>query len=173
MREAVIFDMDGTLCDVRSIRHLVDVPGAESRVRPNFHEFHSQSFHCPPFPLVVDLLNRARKERLAIIVVTGREKRWSFLTSRWLSEHEIEYDELKMRPDGDFRPDHLIKAEIQQSLSWAYRILLAIDDRRDIAQVWQRAGIPTSLVSGSGQLAELEWPPSHRSRTSPVWFSAT
>ncbi|WP_092501608.1 hypothetical protein [Agrococcus jejuensis] len=40
---AVLFDVDGTLCDVRSIRHHVDGTG-----RRNFDAFHAESIDCPP-----------------------------------------------------------------------------------------------------------------------------
>ena len=51
MQEAAIFDMDGTLCDVRSIRHYVQYKPNHR----NFHKFHGESINCPAYPEVKEL----------------------------------------------------------------------------------------------------------------------
>lgn len=40
-REALPFDIEGTRCDVRAIRHLADGQGS-------FHAFHTAPVNCPP-----------------------------------------------------------------------------------------------------------------------------
>lgn len=157
MRDAVILDVDGTLCDVRSIRHYVD-GGADGRARRDFNRFHSESIHCPPFKDVVALARRAKALGLAVLVVTGREDRWSFLTSAWLGEQGVDYDELMMRPSKDYRADEVIKSEILREILAAYRPILAVDDRTDIADIWRTAGIPTVLVDAEGSLGALAGP---------------
>lgn len=150
---AVIVDIDGTLCDVRGIRHFVD-GDTEGKRRRDFDRFHAESIKCPAFHDVVTLVSRAKANGLAILVVTGREERWSFLTSTWLAEHQVEYDELFMRSAKDYRPDHVIKAEMLHAIVDSYRPVLAVDDREDIAEVWASAGIPTAIVGEDGQVAK-------------------
>jgi hypothetical protein len=154
----MIFDVDGTLCDVRSVRHHVERPKGALHFQPNFNRFHSDSILCPAHMKVVTLLNCARAEGYAILIVTGREEKWSFLTSRWLSDWSISYDELIMRPARDNRPDATVKADIERNISMRYRARLAVDDRLDIIAVWQRAGIATRTVSPDGEIGPIQWP---------------
>lgn len=157
LAEAIIFDVDGTLCDVRSVRHHVERPSDTLRFRPNFNRFHSESIYCPAHEQVVRLLNRAREAGYVILVVTGREEKWSFLTSTWLSEWSISYDELIMRPARDNRSDAIVKAEIEREISKRFNARLAVDDREDIIEVWQRAGIATCRVSPDGNIGPIRW----------------
>jgi hypothetical protein len=168
--DAVICDVDGTLCDVRSVRHHVERPEGSLHFRPNFNRFHSESISCPAHPQVVSLLARARDAGFAVIIVTAREEKWSFLTSTWLSDWSIGYDELLMRPARDNRPDAVVKAEIERDIAMRYNARLAIDDRSDIIEVWQRAGIATSRVSLDGRVGPIEWP-TEVSRQQLGWFA--
>lgn len=115
------------------------------------------------------MLRKARAAGYAVIVVTGREEKWWFLTSNWLAERGIEYDELLMRPAKDSRPDTVVKSEIERDIARRYNARLAIDDRADIIAVWKRAGIATSRVSLDGHLGPIEWPPSV-SKQNLDWF---
>ncbi|MFJ3958479.1 hypothetical protein [Arthrobacter sp. NPDC090010] len=172
-REAVIFDVDGTLCDVRSIRHLVagvagatsagvatagTMPGGGVRFKANFDAFHGASIDCPPHPRVVEVLQEAQAEGRVVLVVTGRSEKWSFVTTLWMQEHGISFDELMMRPSGDFRPDSVVKSEIAQRILARYRPVLALDDRDDIIAVWHAAGIPTRKVTLDGEVLAVVVP---------------
>lgn len=159
LADAVICDVDGTLCDVRSVRHYVERPEGSTGFKPDFNRFHSESIECPPHHDVVNLLDRARTAGYAVIIVTGREERWSFLTSTWLSDWSIKYDELLMRRTKDNSPDSVVKAAIERDIATRYNARLAIDDRRDIIAVWQGAGIATAHVSPDGRVGPVEWPP--------------
>ena len=79
------------------------------------------------------------------------------MTSQWLADWSIYYDELIMRPARDGRPDAIVKAEIERNISRRYNAMLAIDDRPDIIEVWQRAGIATSRVSLDGKVGPIQW----------------
>jgi FMN phosphatase YigB (HAD superfamily) len=141
-REAVIFDCDGTLVDVTSIRHHV-------LARPkNFDAFHYASIFCPAIGWVVEELDRHRQDGRTIVVVTAREYRWGTLTENWLADHAVEYDELHMRPTGDYRSDVLIKGEILARLRERHNIVHAYDDNPAIIDLWRSHGIPTTTVPG-------------------------
>lgn len=149
-RAAIICDMDGTLVDVRGIRHLV-APGS----RRDFDAFHSASIDCPINDAVRDLLLLEKERGAKVIIVTARAERWAFLTSLWLSEHGIDADELIMRQALDYRPDHEVKTEFARALAQRYDVIAAVDDRDDIIAVWQGFGFPTIKVSEDGQLAPI------------------
>ncbi len=156
--EAIICDLDGTLCDVSRIRYLVERPAIGKGFKPNFDQFHASSIDCPAYPEVTSLLKRARRSGLAILIVTGREEKWSFLTSTWLREKNIAYDELLMRRAKDYRPDAEIKAEIAIELSARFDARIAIDDRRSLIDTWKSAGIAAAIVSDRGEVGPIEWP---------------
>lgn len=136
--EAIIFDVDGTLCDVRSVRHYVT---GDQR---DFTAFHKASLFCPPNHAVRDL---ARMSDQAVVVVTARDARFERVTRDWLAKHDIAFEALYMRPWGDQRKDAVVKAEILTAiLADGFVPVLAVDDRDDIIEVWNAAGIPTLKV---------------------------
>ncbi|TFD36287.1 hypothetical protein E3T34_01020 [Cryobacterium sp. TMT1-62] len=155
---AIICDVDGTLCDVRRIRHFVERPAGAERFRANFAQFHSASEACPTFPQVTQLIGTLALDGYAIVVVTAREARWAELTERWLDKHGVRRVELITRRDLDYRPDAVVKAEICGEVQSRYETRLAVDDRDDILAVWAGASIPTLRVDAAGSLSAVMWP---------------
>ena len=154
---AVICDVDGTLCDVRTIRHFVERPAGSERFRADFARFHAASKDCPPFPKVSGLVRRLDLEGYAIVIVTARAGRWAELTERWLDEHRVPRSELITRRDLDNRSDAVVKAEICAEVQSRYTARLAIDDRDDILAVWEASSIPTLKVDDAGRLSRIRW----------------
>lgn len=140
--EAELFDVDGTLCDVRGIRHYVTHPNRD------FHSFHMASQFCPPNPEVVDLASEARAKGRTVIVLTARLARYRMLTRRWLNAWDIPFDVLRTRRDGDFRKDAVIKREILHELRQSYRVVKAHDDNPAVIAVWEDEGLEVNVVPG-------------------------
>lgn len=141
-QDAHIFDVDGTLCNVKGIRHLI-----MGTVR-NFNAFHYASASCPPNAWVADKARRLHRDGVAILVVTARVEKFRRLTSWWLADHDIPSDELEMRADGDYRKDFVVKQEILQRLRLKYHIIGADDDNPAVIALWKHEGIPYTLVPG-------------------------
>lgn len=141
-QKAELYDVDGTLCDVRGIRHYVT---SGSR---DFHSFHMASQFCPPNHDVVEQARAARAEGRAVIVLTARMARYRMLTRRWLNSWDIPFDILRTRRDGDFRKDAVVKREILASLRRDFDIVRAYDDNPAVIEVWQSEGIETVVVPG-------------------------
>ena len=140
-KPSVIFDVDGTLCDVSAIRHYVEGK------RRNFAAFHKASLFCPPRPEVAMMWEAAGDLKYHRLVVTGRDARFERVTRDWLLKHGFTPDKFYCRPWGDGRPDTVVKAEIlERILDDGFVPELAIDDRADIAEVWEAAGIKCVLV---------------------------
>ena len=106
MTDAVIADLDGTLCDVAGILHHLE--GDER----DFAAFHAASADCPPRAEVADAVRAAHDAGKAVLVVTSREFIWRDLTLDWLVGNEIPHDGLAMRIVGDYRADDVVKAEM-------------------------------------------------------------
>lgn len=147
--QAAIFDMDGTLCDVRSIRYIV----TDNPKHRNFHKFHNASIDCPAHPKVVQLYKHLQQQGLATIIVTARTSNFSFLTNLWLQEQDLTHSGLFMRARKDSRPDLDVKKDLLAEISKDFVPVLAVDDRPQIAEIWQANGIFTVLVSEEGELS--------------------
>ncbi|MEH3034791.1 MAG: hypothetical protein PGN07_12410 [Aeromicrobium erythreum] len=138
---AVVVDLDGTLCDTRAVAYLVE---GEER---DFAAFHAASADAPADPEVLAAVRAAHDAGDAVLVVTSREFVWRDLTLDWLARHEVPYDRLEMRIVGDYRPDHVVKAEIlERLLADGFAPHTAWEDRDDVADVWREHGLTVHLV---------------------------
>lgn len=139
--DAIIVDMDGTLCDVEGVRHYVEGGNRD------FRSFHEASRFCPTRVEVEAEVRDAHRDGFAVIIVTARDERYERATRDFLFRHQIPYDRLFMRPWGDQRRDTVVKEELLgRILEEGYSPVLAIDDRRDVAAVWQAHGIQVMFV---------------------------
>lgn len=143
---AVIFDMDGTLCDVRGIRHLINPANPGGR---NFHAFHVESTGCPANQQALDEWDRAGREGHARIIVTARTMDYWQHTLWWLLLNGLEPDDAFMRRHRDFRPDNIVKDELlTQHILPRYNVVRAIDDNPAVIAVWQQHSIDTVTIPG-------------------------
>jgi phosphoglycolate phosphatase-like HAD superfamily hydrolase len=141
MREAVIFDLDGTLCDTSEIVHLIEGDDKD------FAAFHAASAGCPARDDVVAAARAQADLGRAVLVVTSREFVWRDLSLDWLVAHDVPYDALHMRIVGDYRKDVVVKKEIlQQITDDGYSVLEAWDDAPAVVDLWRENGITVHVV---------------------------
>lgn len=144
MREAALFDVDGTLADVSGVRHYVL---ADPR-RKNFEKFHAGASYVPAHADVVDLAREQHEAGRVVVVVTARMEKWRYRTATWLQKWEVPFDHLLMRRDGDQRRDVEVKRDILAGIREHYEVVLAVDDNPSIIELWQSEGIPVHRVPG-------------------------
>jgi FMN phosphatase YigB (HAD superfamily) len=141
MRDAVIFDMDGTLCDTSSVEHFIT--GEEK----DYHAFHAASAGCPPHVAIVEAARAEREKGRAILVVSSREFIWRDLTLDWLVKYEVPYDALYLRIVGDYRKDVIVKTDIlKQITDDGFTVLAAWDDKPSVIDLWREHGIEVNVV---------------------------
>ncbi len=125
--DAVIFDIDGNLtCSMNGRSpfewHKVD------RDSPNHIVIEQVAFH--------------KSKGRRIIVCSGRDACCRALTIEWLNFYGIEFDELHMRPENDYRKDSLIKKEIYlTNIKDKYNVLCVYDDRIQVVMEWHKLGL--------------------------------
>ncbi len=146
-KKARIFDVDGTLCDVSSIRHLVR-GGPGNDYRKDFDAFHRESINCPPHPHVVKAAQESMAEGVAPLIVTARQTKYRNVTAFWLAMHDIPSERLYMRRTGDMRPDYEVKRDILARIRNSWDVIEAWDDNPNVIQLWREEGIPFVLVPG-------------------------
>lgn len=144
---AVIFDMDGTLADVSSIRHLV-AGGPQNNYSKNFTAFHEQSVNVPPHHEVVAMAHQAKKAGHAVLIVTARGARFRPHTAMWLAQNNVPSDAMYMRADNDHRPDYEVKRDIHDRISKSWDVVHAVDDNPNVLRLWREKNIPTTRIPG-------------------------
>ena len=149
MKTAVIFDMDGTLADVSSIRHHIKkFDETKRRVVKHFHRFHAESVSVPAHDYVVNAAQMAKMMGHDVLVVTARKHMWRHHTAWWLAMHNVPSDMLIMRGNEDNRKDYEVKKDMLNTIRKAYNVIHAWDDNPSIIKLWTKEGIPTTVVPG-------------------------
>lgn len=131
---SIIVDIDGTIADNMHRQSILEADPKD------WDSFFLECHQDEPIVPVVDIVQVLEKV-YSILIVTGRSEKYRELTKFWLKKHEIPYDKLYMRREGDYRPDHEIKEEILMKIRESYSPFLAIDDRQSVVDMWRRNGL--------------------------------
>jgi len=144
-KNAVIFDLDGTIFDPTHRLHFLDG-------KKDWKGFHDAMDQDPVFEDIARLARIFHRESekggeiKAVLLVTARHDDPSYkkMTIEALKRHNIPYHQLYMRKNNDYRPDQVVKAEIlERIIDDGYTPVLAIDDRKSIVDMWRSHGITT------------------------------
>lgn len=111
-----------------------------------------QRYHIYHMQAVDDLpanLHELTHERR--VIMTARPLRYRQLTQAWLRRHEIQFELLLMRNNLDHRSSVQIKEEMLTQWLPHYgiykdEIALAIDDQKEIVQMYQHHGVQAKLI---------------------------
>ncbi len=78
----------------------------------------------------------------AIVLLSGRGEETRAQTERWLARWEIPYDLLIMRPQGDYRPDQVLKLQaLRDQIEPHYRVTGVLEDRAKVVRMWRAQGL--------------------------------
>lgn len=87
-------------------------------------------------------------DKYKVILVSGRDSVCRPETKAWLRTHNVYYDELFMRPEGDSRKDTLIKQEIlDNNIRGKFNVAFVLDDRDQVVEMWRINGLKCLQVA--------------------------
>lgn len=155
--EAVICDLDGTLCDTKHRQHHVQITNGKKDWRNFFAEMDKDPVNDWCKELIVAMKHCGNK----IIYCSGRGEEYRERTETWLKKNNL-WDlcakdlttggwncvgypinhKLFMRQAGDSRVDWQIKENILDfEILTEFTVLFAVDDRQQVIDMWRRRGI--------------------------------
>lgn len=135
--KTVIFDLDGTLCDITHRMHFI------KNGNNDFDGFYKA---CPadiPKLPIIEINRMCHCAGHLIIIASGRSENVRDETVAWLQRNNVFYHKLIMRPDACFIPDYdLKKAWLDKGcLGDKADILFVIEDRDRMVKMWRAQGI--------------------------------
>lgn len=135
MKNVIICDIDGTLADCT---HRLPLIAGEKK---DWDGFFGNMGEDEPRYTVIRFVNDLYWGPFRICLVTGRPERYRAATEEWLAKHDIRYESLHMRPDGDLRADDIVKQEILGRHFNSDEIAFVIDDRPRVIRMWREEGL--------------------------------
>lgn len=143
MREDVIVDIDGTLCDISDRLHWISDPSQKA-----WDSFFADIPNDKPR---MDIIEQVRElsNKYNIVLVSGRPEEYRRQTMEWMSKYRVPYETLMMRKHKDKRPDDIVKKEILDTFLKKDNIKLVIDDRPRVIRMWKENGLEVQDV-GNG-----------------------
>ena len=126
--------------------YIVDIDGtlAINNTRPPFawNRVNEDALN-PAVATLVEKLGQDTK----IIVFSGRSSVCRELTISWLKQHDVNYQDLFMRPADDQRPDDILKSELYYAhVHGKYNAIGVIDDRPKVCRMWRNLGLTVFQV---------------------------
>jgi phosphoglycolate phosphatase-like HAD superfamily hydrolase len=140
-RPLYIFDMDGTIADISHRLSLRD-----EKLWDDFYDACDKDAPIAPMLTTMDLLSTAGAE---CWVWTGRRESSYDKTVEWLSRRGVAPDQVRMRAEGDRRPDWKVKLDWLNGLSQEDRDRLqcVFEDREQVVKMWRNHGVVCAQVA--------------------------
>lgn len=143
----VVFDLDSTLADTSPRHHLID---REDKENTDWEAYSLAAADDLPFEGTCILLRLLYHRGVHIVILTARSGIARDLTIEWLRKHDIPFDELVMRGDGepgtpaDFKIRELRRLDAR---GVGAGVALVIEDWPDVKAELEEAGYPVLLVN--------------------------
>lgn len=137
IKNSIVFDLDGTICNVEHRRQYV-----ASKPR-NWDAWNRAMIYDIPNSPVKFVYNSIKIAHPTVdfFIVSGRSDDYKDQTIEWLNKYNFSYDRLFMRKQGDYRDDVIVKSEIADEIEKTHNILFVFDDRPRVVKFWQKRDI--------------------------------
>jgi len=143
----VIFDLDGTLALIDKRRELATI-GLNGKINWEiFFNPNNIQLDEPNIP-VIKTFQAMKQAGFRVGIFSGRDSISEKETKEWLKENGINWDFIKMRPQGDFTPDEILKKQwLDDELDQGHSILCVFDDRDKVVKMWRENNIACFQVA--------------------------
>jgi hypothetical protein len=131
----VAFDLDGTLANIEHRLHFITYGTKD------WSAFFRACIDDEPIPYMMNVQRALVNAGHSVEVWSGRSDSVLTQTREWLDRFGIRYTQLRMRKDGDYRADTIVKAEWFDALPLDQRPTLAFDDRQQVVDMWRSRGV--------------------------------
>jgi phosphoglycolate phosphatase-like HAD superfamily hydrolase len=147
-RPLAVFDLDGTLADVRHRLHHLD------RRPRDWESFFAAAPQDPPLPRGVAMARESAAE-CEVRYLTGRPERCRRDTLDWLAAHGLPEGRVHMRRDGDRRPARRTKLDILRRLARDREVRVLVDDDELVCADAEAAGFTVVRARWATPSADL------------------
>jgi predicted kinase len=97
---------------------------------------------------VADVVRLHKAAGYDIIIVSGRDAVCRQNTEDWLTSHNIPFDYIYMRAQGDSRKDFIVKREIFDNyIRGHWNVRYVLDDRNSVVKTWREIGLKCFQVA--------------------------
>jgi len=146
MKKTVIFDLDGTLALIDDRRALALKPNGKIDW-PTFFNPSNIQLDKPNWP-VIEMAKMLKEQGHSVVIFSGRDSISRKETINWLDKHLVPFDVLKMRPEGTFTPDDILKQNwLDQLFPDRSDVLCIFDDRDKVVNMWRANGLSCFQVA--------------------------
>jgi hypothetical protein len=146
MKNYIICDLDGTLCNIQHRQHFAEGPVKD------WGNFFGGILEDSVNEAVEYVLKNLKN--ITVIFITGRPEKYKEIdckgtTELWLKKHGFIDYELYMRETEDRRDDDVIKQDIyEQKIEPNYgKPLFVLDDRNRVVVMWRKIGLTCFQVA--------------------------
>lgn len=127
----VICDIDWTVADLTHRLHFI------KQEKKDHDSFYVNVGWDLPITQTIAVVQALKKQWYTIVMMSWRRNQCCQDTISWLNKYEVPFDFILMRSWRDHRQDFEIKEELYERCLKNSNILLAIDDRKQIVDLWR------------------------------------
>jgi phosphoglycolate phosphatase-like HAD superfamily hydrolase len=138
-RMLVIFDLDGTLALTEHREHFL------KREKKDWRGFYAACDKDEPCYPIIRTMLALHSTGADVRIWTGRSAEVSDKTTTWLGECGAGMIPIRMREEGDHRPDTILKEEWLNELD--AKPSLVFEDRASVVAMWRSHGIRCCQVA--------------------------
>lgn len=142
-KKCVVFDLDGTLCDVtHRLKYIQAFPKQREL-------FHSSCIDDGVNHRVFELYELFRKNGYSMVLLTCRPKKYEHLTKEWLESNGVKYDMLISSDKKELTDAKAKRFYKENVIEPEYEIAFAVDDRKSVIDMWREVGVTCLDVAGN------------------------
>lgn len=142
-----IFDLDGTLALTGHRQHFPE------REKPDWNAFFAACDKDEPNTPVISIMDSLIMDGYDVWVFSGRSDAVRAKTEEWLDDNTLlrvdDHLILRMRKEGDYTPDEVLKRQWLHEMSAEdrKRLVAIFDDRDKVVKMWREEGVPCFQVA--------------------------